>query len=235
MNETDARIAVVTETWLRDGQLLEEKAYDLAEGAGVGILTKNRKEPAANGVTYGGVAVLWQETHCNFKEVVLRNVGDAEILACAGSLRGHSRTICVLACYLPPNIGRRSSDESLDKITDAVVELKRRFTDPYIIIAGDYNQWKAEDALLDFPDIREADVGPTRKDKQIDRIFTSMGRSITESGTLAPLETEEGQPSNHRVAYCRVGLERVESFVWQTYSYRYYNEASVKDFFFQSC
>ena len=47
---------------------------------------------------------------------------------------------------------------------------------------GDFNQWPVQEALQDFPDITEADVGPTRKDRCIDRVFTNFGRSVVESG-----------------------------------------------------
>ena len=47
--------------------------------------------------------------------------------------------------------------------------------------------WRViEEALHDFLDLKEAVVGPTRKDRYIDRIFTNFGRLITESGTVPP-------------------------------------------------
>ena len=140
MSETDARIAVITETWLRDGERLDQDAEDLSAGAGLGMLARNRSTPAANGVTYGGVAVFWQEAHCGLKETKISNPDNFEILACAGNLKGHKRKMCVLACYLPPNYTRARADKALDTITDAVVDLKRRFTDPYLVVTGDFNQ-----------------------------------------------------------------------------------------------
>ena len=232
ITETDTKIAFVTETWLKDGQELEEDVADLSAGAGLGLLARNRNVPAANGVTYGGVAVLWREDCCNFKEVRIPGLQleDLELLICAGAMRGHTRKVCLIAAYLPPNYTRAKANQALDKVTDAVVALKRRFTDPYLIIAGDFNQWKVEEALADFPDIKEVPVGNTRKEKSIDRIFLNIDRSVIESGTLSPLETEEGQESDHRVAYCKIALARKEKFVWQNYTYRHYNEKSVKAF-----
>ena len=66
--------------------------------------------------------------------------------------------------------------------------------------------------------MREAPVGPTRHDKQIDRIFTNFGSSKTESGTLAPLESEDSTKSNHRISYCQAELARLKAFEWQTYT-----------------
>ena len=85
--------------------------------------------------------------------------------------------------------------------------------------------------MLDFPDLREVDVGPTRGDRSIDKIFTNVSRSVESAGTLEPLETDDGsRQSDHRVAYCRAELARLRTFVWQTYSYRHFNEDSVEKF-----
>ena len=137
----------------------------------------------------------------------------------------------VLACYLPPGYPKKRGEDALEYINDTIVHVKRRFKDPYIVLAGDFNQWNIGEAVLDFPDIREAQVGATRGSRSIDRIFTNLTRSITESGTLAPLETNDGEcASDHRVSFCRVGVARLKTFTWQTYTYRHYNDSSVKLF-----
>ena len=230
ITETDARIAVVTETWLRDSPELEEDRTDLSAGAGLGMITRNRSDQAANGVTYGGVAVLWQEGQCNLRIQKFKNPDDFEVLTCAGTIKGHSRKVCVVACYLPPNYARARAQAALDYIADTVTELKRKFTDPFLIVAGDFNQWKIDEALLDFPDMKEMEVGNTRKDKKIDRIFVNFSRSVVKSGTLDPLESEDGLVSDHRTAFCTAALERSRPFTWQSYTYRHYNDQSVKAF-----
>ena len=78
--------------------------------------------------------------------------------------------------------------------------------------------------MAEFTDLREVDVGPTRKDRCIDKIFTNFGRSVSESGTVPPLEPEPGQNgtrSDHRVAFVRASLPRVRSYEWLKYQYRY--------------
>ena len=95
------------------------------------------------------------------------------------------------------------------------------------MVAGDFNQWEVTGAMA------EADVGPTRKDRVLDKIFTNFGRAETESGTLPPLEVEPGTPgaaSDHKIAYVRAALPRLRSFEWVTHQYRYYNDASVNEF-----
>lgn len=58
----------------------------------------------------------------------------------------------------------RRGKEALDHIENVVLELKRRYRDPFVLVAGDFNQWRIQDALQDFTDIREEQVVPTRKD-----------------------------------------------------------------------
>ena len=126
---------------------------------------------------------------------------------------GHSRRLVTVACCLPPVYAILHGRAALAHIEDVVLEVKQRFRDPFIIVAGDFNQWAVLEALEDFPDLKEAPVGVTRKDKCIDRMFTSFGRSIKEAGTLPPLESREGRarcPSDHRIAYLRVELHTLE-------------------------
>ena len=112
-----------------------------------------------------------------------------------------------------------------------IVFVKQKYTDPFVILAGDFNQWKISQTILDFPDLKEAQTGPTRNDKNIDKIFTNISRSISEAGTLASLETEDGsRASNHRTAYCKAELARLRTFTWEKYTYRHYNEESVQKF-----
>lgn len=70
-----------------------------------------------------------------------------------------------------------------------------------------------DQTLVDFADITEIPVGPTRNDKSIDRIFMNISRSVCESGTLELLQTEdESASSDHRIAYCRLDLPHLTTF-----------------------
>ena len=175
-NETDCTVAIITETWLRGGKEQEDVRELLEEGNDLSFITKNRPEPAANGVHYGGVAAVWRNSRCSMKEVSIVNPNNYEILVTAGKLSGHTRKLVVLSCYIPPGYARSVGEGALDFINDAVVHVKQLYTDPYIIVAGDFNQWDISGALTDFPDLREAPVGQTRGDLSIDKIFTNLSR-----------------------------------------------------------
>ena len=123
--------------------------------------------------------------------------------------------------------------EAQEHIENVVIDLKRKYRDPLILVAGDFNQWPIDQTLEDFPDLKEAPVGPTRNGRKIDRIFTNFNRSITESGTVPPLEPEPGYAgsrSDHRIAFSKAELPRNRTFEWITYQYRYYNQDAVEKF-----
>ena len=196
-------VAVLTETWLGD-ERAKELSEDLSAGSGLSLETLNRN-PNDKGVCYGGVAVVWREAFGRFKGLGFKNPDRFEVLPVAGSIKGHRRKVCVVACYLPPGYSKERGNRALNYIEDVIVQIKRKFQDPYIIVAGDFNQWKVQESVSNFADVKEIEVGPTRGSRAIDRIFMNMSRSVTEAGTLAPLETEEeegGRQSDHRIAYC---------------------------------
>ena len=153
MTELEAGVAIVTETWFREGPELEALREKLMEEDNIGIITENRKAEAINGVTYGGVALLWRQAEGSFKKIAISNPDSFEIVAGAGSVRGFSRKVMAVGCYLPPNYTRAKGNQALEFITNTLVDIKRRYSDPFIILAGDFNQWRVEDAVADFPDL----------------------------------------------------------------------------------
>ena len=229
-DEMKATISILTETWLTDGRSLDEDLLDLEHGAGIKFLVQNRK-PGAHGVSHGGVAVAFRHSAVNLKRLEFRNDDDFEVLVAAGNLPGHSRKIVVVAAYMPPNYCQARGSSCLEYISDIVMQIKRKFRDPYLIVGGDFNQWDIALALHDYPDIQEVMVGPTRKDRSIDRILTTVRSEVEAFGTLEPLEVDDGsKKSDHRIAYFEAELPRAAKFEWISYSYRFFNPDSEKKF-----
>ena len=75
------------------------------------LLCRNRKPNEANGVCYGGVAILWEESVGSSKKIDMANPDEFEVLVTTGSLRGQGRKMIVVACYLPPNLSRRRAED----------------------------------------------------------------------------------------------------------------------------
>ena len=167
---------------------MEDDVQDFVLGTGLGFLYRNR-EQNSRGFSHGGVAIIFKNSVCNFIKLDFPNPSGFEVLGGVGTLRGHSRRMVVLACYLPPGYNAARGRACLDYITDLVIEVKTCYRQPYIVVVGDFNQWPIHEALGDYADITESTVGPTRGSRSIDRIFTSFGDCIRDSGTLPPLET----------------------------------------------
>ena len=180
----DAVVGVVTETWLSDGESLSDDIVDLAHGTGIGLICLNRQNNA-RGYAHGGVAVSFK-TSCPTRKLDLPNPDGHEVLCTATKLPGYTRQLVTVACYLPPGLTVPIARQCLSHIEDVVIEVKRRFRDPFLVVAGDFNQWEIQSAMADFPDLREANVGLTRKDKCIDRMFTNFDRAQREAGTVPP-------------------------------------------------
>ena len=96
MADMEAAIGVITETWLADGDSLQEDLDGLALGTGLKMLCKNRK---ANdmGFAHGGVSIIYREAMITLKEVRLHNPHDLEVMMAVGSIRGSMRKVAVIA------------------------------------------------------------------------------------------------------------------------------------------
>ena len=69
-------------------------------------------------------------------------------------------------------------------ISGCVTKAKRQYDDPFIIVTGDFNQWKVEEVLANFADMEEVPVGLTRSAHHIDRIFSNFQEHSRDVGTL---------------------------------------------------
>ena len=231
MEELDAAAAVITESWLADGESLEEDKQDLLLGAGLSLLTKNRRRDP-RGVAYGGVALFYREEVCNFKQIEVAGAGDFEVLIAAGSMRGHASKVVVIAAYIPPNYTARRAHDCIDYINGSVVEIKRRYKDPIIVLSGDFNQWPVQNAVEDFTDFVEVTAGPTRGTRTIDRTMTNL-TCVTKTGLLNPLQTDGQGPlkeSDHLIFYMTASIRKKERYKWLNYSYRYKSPEACQEF-----
>ena len=101
MEETGAVMSVVSETWLKDGEGLDNDRDDLREGAGMELICKNR-QVNERGVAHGGVAIMYRKSAVSLRELRVDTATDYEILVALGNIKGLSRKILVIACYVPP-------------------------------------------------------------------------------------------------------------------------------------
>ena len=197
------------------------------------MISRSRTQVAANGRAYGGVAFIYRKTRGAFEEFQINNPANYEVLATVGRIKGIRNKFFLLTCYAPPNMGSLAANGLIEFLSDLVAEAKRVLENPFIVVAeakrvlenpfivvsGDFNQWPIQDVIEEHPDLREADHGPTRQGRSIDRSFINFRRAVKASGTSAPLETEEGVPSDHSVAFLEAAFPK-KSEKKTTYSYR---------------
>ena len=213
-SDLSASIGIISETWLTDGESLEKEVSDLVLGTGLQMLHQNRP-PNQRGFSHGGVAVVYRETAMTLKKKRLHNPRNLEVMVATGSIKGCVRKVVVVGCYIPPNYSVPQGRSTMDFICGVISDIKREMDDPYIIVAGDFNQWKIHEVLADFPDLQEHAVGNTRGDHCIDRIFSNL--EVQVAGTVPPLETDrcpESSPkkSDHRISFVQSSVNKVQSY-----------------------
>ena len=109
------------------------------------------------------MAILYREEECSFKRILLPNPQDIEVVVGSVRFAGFAKLVVVVGCYLPPTYAPSYASAALDYVRYVVTHVKRTYNSPYVIVSGDFNQWKLEDALADFVDLEEAPVGATRR------------------------------------------------------------------------
>ena len=144
-------------------------------------------------------------------------------------MHGIKEKVFVIAAYLPPNLALLRARACLEYISDCIAEAKRVYEDCLIIVAGDFNQWPAEEMVEAHPEFKEVVHGPTRGNRSIDRTFCNFSRSVTESSTLNPLEDEFGRKSDHRIAFMSAKFTS-EPDKTVRYSYRFMSDEGTRGF-----
>ena len=157
-------VGIVTETWLTDGETLQGDITDLALGTGIGLICKNRP-PNSRGFSHGGVAVAYRKSSCKMQEISLPNPDNFEVLVTIATIPGYARKLLTIACYIPPGYDVGRGRACLAYIEDVVLDLKRKYKDPFVVLGGDFNQWLIQDCLLY--------TSPSPRDKRQSRMPSS--------------------------------------------------------------
>ena len=225
----DLDLAVITESWLQDGRETEETIDLLKHNYSLGLIIRNRSTRAANGRQYGGVGIVSRSSRLTIKNFQLNNPANFEVIAGVGKIPGVKGKLFCVGCYLPPNIPSSRAKANIDFVSDLLNEAKRLFEGCSILVSGDFNQWGVQDLLDEHPDLAEIEHGYTRDERNIDRSFVNFNRSIVEFGTLEPLDTEESNPSDHRIAWAKAVFEPNPN-KHTTYSYLQYCQEGATSF-----
>ena len=218
--------AIVTETWFAHGTALELESERLLLGHGLGLLCLNR--PPVNGLSHGGVAIIYRASTTKLQVYKFQNPDNFEVLTCMAKVTGIERKFFLTAAYIPPGYSVPRGKACMQHIADIILEIKRKFVDPLLLVAGDFNQWDVADKLSEYPDMEEVPSPPTLADRKIDKIFINWSEEVHESGCLPPLESDlDGELrtySDHRIQYACARLLRKDPVQWETFTYRPFTE-----------
>lgn len=231
-NDLDLTFSVITETWFSDGSKLERESEDLLLGKGLNAVTLNRP-PGNAGYSHGGVAVIYRDSLAKAAPFSFPNPEKFEVLPVVLTVKGIKRKLVIIAAYLPPGYTVPRGKACIQHVKDLILHIKEKFSEPYIGLFGDFNQWKVEEAVEDYVDMSEQVGGNTRKDRVIDRNFCNW--NVMSTTIRAPLETEAVEPgtarkSDHNVVFMEASIQKIDPPNWQTFKFRQFSEEKAGEF-----
>ena len=209
--EHDIDFALITESWLKDGTVLDRDIIDLEWGTDLKIVYKNRPRTAAGRRKVGGgVSIIYSKSRCNLRE---RKIGGNkfELVLAVGKVGSIPRQVAVLCIYLQPRMKADELAEICEIISREILMLKAK-GDPLFFIGGDMNRKSLEAALADFPDIVQCNFEPTRGDACLDIMFSNAPCLLPSN--WPPLETREGVRSDHLCVVFSGKIDRERDFIW---------------------
>ena len=219
--------AMVTESWLKDGEVLDRDVIDLEWGTDLKIIYKNRpKNAAGRRRVGGGVSIIYSKSKCSLKE--RRVVGNKfELVLAVGRVGKLPRQVAVICVYLEPKIKVAELAELCELLAREILSLKAK-GDPLIFLGGDMNRKSLDDALQDFPDIVQQNFDPTRGDACLDILFSNCS---TLSPTMwPPLETANGVKSDHLCAIFTGKEEVKKDYTWVKKTTRKHSDEAVAEY-----
>ena len=220
-------VALVTESWLRDSQVLDADVADLEHGTGLKIIYKNRpKRNASRRSVGGGVSIIYSKSRCSFKE--RRITGNKyELVAAVGRIGRLQRQVAIFCVYLEPKLRAAELEALNELLADQILQLKAK-GDPLIYIGGDLNRKSLEPAIQDFNDIKQANFDATRRGACLDIVFTNANN--ISSTVLPPLTSRTGTSSDHACVLISAEELRTRNFMWIKKTTRTHTEKAVREF-----
>ena len=138
--ECHLHFSIVTESWLTDGRQLDQDIVDLEHGTDLKIIYKNRPmRRNSRRKVGGGIAIVYNKSMCNFKEVRQNRAG-FELVCAQGRVDGINRHILIIGGYIEPRSRVAQVDEMKTEITDIILKVKAQKKDPLVVIGGDWNK-----------------------------------------------------------------------------------------------
>ena len=225
LNEIDVDICMLTETWLRNDPHIERSIEDFENKYGYSFIRRDRP-PCKRG---GGVAICYNKDLISMARIKLPPTKN-EMVGAIGRRVGQRRKVASLAVYLPPALKADQVKKCLSEVNDAIIHIKNKYNDPFIMVGGDFNRTDIKRALADHSDISQILTAPTRGTNILDIIATNFNDILVDSGVTEPIQSETGVPSDHLTVYASFKMSRVPDYRVEEYSYYQVNEEGSRKF-----
>lgn len=100
MEERDIDFSVITESWLTDGQGLDNDVQDLELGSNVGLIYKNRKAKRAKNrkTACGGVVIVFDKSRAQLRERKVQG-NNFELVCAEGRVNGIENRVVVFGVF----------------------------------------------------------------------------------------------------------------------------------------
>ena len=222
----DIDIALITESWLKDGAMLDRDVIDLELGSGLQIIYKNRPRKGASARRVGGgVSIIFNKARCNLKERKLTG-NKFELVAAIGRVGKVQRQVAVFCVYIEPRMKVADLASLNDLLSREILQLKAK-GDPIIFLGGDLNHRQLDDAVGDFADMTRQNYDATRGPACLDVLFANVDMP---SMVWPPLVTQTGIPSDHSCVVFSGTIPHERDFVWERVTTRKHTQQAVDEF-----
>ena len=227
-DEHNLDFAMITESWLKDGQVLNRDVIDLEFGTDKKIIYRNRpKNSVGARKVGGGVSIVYNKSKCSFRERKI--VGNKfELVAAVGKVGKLARMVCLFCLYIEPRMKVAELTQLNGLLEGEILSLKAKNKDPIIMIGGDLNRRDITPAFTNFVDIRQINFDPTRRGVCLDVLYSNF--SIPHSHVWPPLETKLGTKSDHDCVVFLGEQQRAKDFVWIKKTTRAHSDKAVAKF-----
>ena len=225
--EHDLDVALVTESWLKDGQVLNRDIIDLEYGTDLKIVYKNRpNNRAGRRKVGGGVSIIYKKSRCSFKERKIQG-NKFELVLAVGKIGTIARQVAIFCVYIEPRMKIAELAELGDLISREILQLKAK-GDPLILLGGDLNRRDLSNSLADFPDMKAINHEPTRGDACLDVLFSNLQELSPRN--WPPLETPDGIKSDHVCVVFKGHIKKERDFHWVRKRVRKFTQAAVEEY-----
>ena len=184
IDECDVAAAIVSESWLKPGPDLKQEVLNLKNEENVDLFHFSRKLSKKGRPAGGGVAIIANRSFCLLKELKITR-GKSEIVCTVGKINGCSRKLVIIGIYISPRCRAPQVHDALERVSNVIRQVKDMFPDPFIVLGGDFNKARIEEAIDEFPDITVVNAPATRGSAKLDLVATNFEEDI-DTTTLCP-------------------------------------------------